>query len=202
MISQNPFASRSVFCSSQLSSWIQSHQCLFDWISFDLSWLVLGHSQDSTHTEPWSNRLSSLGNRTFAEFVTTALQHNPIGQGRFRGLLLCAAIETQQAATAEAPTDRRVCKLLCKQCLLVVQWQFGHSPLCLLFYRLRQLVSNSQQHPSRVVTTSLCYRSDIPSLRTPMSRSRASKQLSDATLFFGSNKWQHKLGFNLPVMFI
>ena len=106
------------------------------------------------------------------------------GQGRFRGLLLCAAIETQQAATAEVPTGRRVCKLLCKQGLLVVQWQLGHPPLCLEFYRLRQLVSNSQQHPSRVVTTSLCYRSDIPSLRTPMSRSRASKQLSDATLVF------------------
>ena len=144
--------------------------------------MVLGHSQDSTHTEPSTNRLSFLGKRTFAEFVTTALQHNLVRQGRFRGLLLCAAIETQQAATAEVPTGRRVCKLLCKQGLLVVQWQFVHSPLCLMIYRLRQLVSNSQQHPSRVVTTSLCYRSDIPSLRTPMSRSRASKQLSDATL--------------------
>jgi integrase/recombinase XerD len=29
-------------------------------------------------------------------------------------------------------------------------------------------------NPSRVVTTSLCYRSEFPSLRTPMSRSRAS----------------------------
>ena len=164
--------------------------------------MVLGHSQDSTHTEPSTNRLSFLGNWTFAEFVTTALQHNLVRQGRFRGLLLCAAIETQQAATAEVPTGRRVCKLLCKQGLLVVQWQFIHSPLCLKLYRLCQLVSNSQQHPSRVVTTSLCYRSDIPSLRTPMSRSRASKQLSDATLVFGSNKWQHKFGFNLPVMFI
>jgi len=83
--------------------------------------LVLGHSQDSTHTEPSTNRLSFLGNWTFAEFVTTALQHNPNGQGRFRGLLLCAAIETQQAATAEVPTYRRVCKLLCKQSLLVMQ---------------------------------------------------------------------------------
>ncbi len=143
-----------------------------------------------------------MGNRTFAEFVTTALQHNLVRQGRFRGLLLCAAIETQQAATAEVPTGRRVCKLLCKQGLLVVQWQFVHPPLCLMIYRLRQLVSNSQQHPSRVVITSLCYRSDIPSLRAPMSRSRASKQLSDATLLFGSNKWQHKFDLNLPVMFI
>ena len=125
MISQNPFASRSVFCSSQFSFRFQSHQSLFDWSNFDLSWLVLGHSQDSTHTEPSTNRLSFMGKRTFAEFVTTALQHNPIGQGRFRGLLLCAAIETQQAATAEVPTDRRVCKLLCKQGLLVVQCQFS-----------------------------------------------------------------------------
>jgi hypothetical protein len=143
-----------------------------------------------------------MGKWTFAEFFTTALQHNPNGQGRFCGLLLCAAIETQQAATAEVPTGRRVCKLLCKQGLLVVQWHLIHSPWCYEFYRLCQLVSNSQRHPSRVVTTSLCYRSDIPSLRTPMSRSRASKQLSDATLLFGSNKWQHKLDFNLPVMFI
>ena len=143
-----------------------------------------------------------MGKWTFAEFVTTALQHNLVRQGRFRGLLLCAAIETQQAATAEVPTGRRVCKLLCKQGLLVVQWQVNHPPLCLMIFRLCQLGSNSQQHPSRVVTTSLCYRSDIPSLRTLMSRSRASKQLSDATLVFGSNKWQHKFGFNLPVMFI
>ena len=142
-----------------------------------------------------------LGNRTFAEFVTTALQHNLVRQGRFRGLLLCAAIETQQAATAEVPTGRRVCKLLCKQSLLVVQWQLGHSPLCLLFYRLRQLVSNSQQHPSRVVTTSLCYRSEFPSLRPTMTRFRVPNNWV-AQLFFGSNKWQHKLGFNLPVMFI
>jgi hypothetical protein len=79
-----------------------------------------------------------LGNRTFAEFVTTALQHNPIGQGRFRGLLLCAAIETQQAATAEVPTDRRVCKLLCKQGLLVVQWQPPHKPLTQQQMRLQR----------------------------------------------------------------
>ena len=82
---------------------------------------IQGLSLDSTHTEPCTHRLSFV-QQTFAEFVTTALQHNLIRQGRFRGLLLCAAIETQQSATAEVPTGRRVCKLLCKQGLLVVQW--------------------------------------------------------------------------------
>ena len=67
-----------------------------------------------------------IGQQTFAEFVTTALQHNPVGQGRFRGLLLCAAIETQQSATAEVPTGRRVCKLLCRQSLLVVHEHLVH----------------------------------------------------------------------------
>ena len=153
---------------------------------------IQGLSLDSTHTEPCAHRLSFLGNTLS---LSSLPQHfsTTKWQGRFRGLLLCAAIETQQAATAEVPTGRRVCKLLCKQGLLVVQWQCIHSPLCLMNYRLRQLVSNSQQHPSRVVTTSLCYRSDIPSLRTPMSRSRASKQLSDATLcsvvINGSTNW-------------
>ena len=61
-----------------------------------------------------------MGKQTFAEFVTTALQHNLVRQGRFRGLLLCAAIETQQAATAEVPTVRRVYKLLCEQSLFVL----------------------------------------------------------------------------------
>ena len=87
---------------------------------------IKGLSLDSTHTEPYTHRLSFLGNRTFAEFVTTALQHNPNGQGRFRCLLLCAANETQQSATAEVPTDRRVCKLLCRQGLLVVHEHLVH----------------------------------------------------------------------------
>ena len=67
-----------------------------------------------------------FGQHSFAEFVTTALQHNPVGQGRFRGLLLCAAIETQQSAIAEVPTGRRVCKLLCRQGLLVVHGHWVH----------------------------------------------------------------------------
>ena len=81
---------------------------------------IQGLSLDSTHTEPCAHRLSFFGQQTFAEFVTTALQHNLVRQGRFRGLLLCAANETQQSATAEVPTGRRVCKLLCRQGLLVV----------------------------------------------------------------------------------
>ena len=58
-----------------------------------------------------------------------------------------------------------------------------------MFFRfLSQLASNRQQHPSRVVTTSLRYRSEFPSLRTPLSRSRASLQLSDAALFLGRDQ--------------
>jgi len=86
---------------------------------FDTVIGIQGLSLDSTHTEPCAHRLS-FGQQTFAEFVTTALQHNLVRQGRFRGLLLCAAIETQQSATAEVPTGCRVCKLLCRQGLLVV----------------------------------------------------------------------------------
>ncbi len=41
-----------------------------------------GYSIDSTHTEPYANRLSH-GLRTFDEFVTTALVHNPTGKGGF-----------------------------------------------------------------------------------------------------------------------
>ena len=44
---------------------------------------VQGLSLDSTHTEPYANRLRSWGNRSFDEFVTTALQHNQIGKGGF-----------------------------------------------------------------------------------------------------------------------
>ena len=143
-----------------------------------------------------------MGNRTFAEFVTTALQHNPMGKGGLAVSFYVLLLKRNKLRQPKCQLVAGVCKLLCKQGLLVVQWHLIHPPWCLMIYRLRQLVSNSQQHPSRVVTTSLCYRSDIPSLRTPMSRSRASKQLSDATLLFGSNKRQHKLGFNLPVMFI
>jgi hypothetical protein len=40
-------------------------------------------SIDSTHTEPYADRLSFWGNRSFDEFVTTALQHNQIGKGGF-----------------------------------------------------------------------------------------------------------------------
>ena len=92
--------------------WICIHGWNSDWYSrafarFNPHWALCTQAQ-------------FFGQQTFAEFVTTALQHNLVRQGRFRGLLLCAAIETQQAATAEVPTGRRVCKLLCRQGLLVV----------------------------------------------------------------------------------
>ena len=44
--------------------------------------IARGHSIDSTHTEPYADRLSH-GLRTFDEFVTTALQHNQNGKGGF-----------------------------------------------------------------------------------------------------------------------
>ena len=87
---------------------------------------IQGLSLDSTHTEPYAYKAQFIGQQTFAEFVTTALQHNLVRQGRFRGLLLCAANETQQSATAEVPTGRRVCKLLCRQGLLVVHGHLVH----------------------------------------------------------------------------
>ena len=94
------------------SIWICIHFWNSDWYSrafarFNPHWALYAQAQ-------------FFGQHSFAEFVTTALQHNLIRQGRFRGLLLCAAIETQQSATAEVPTARRGRKLLCRQGLLVV----------------------------------------------------------------------------------
>jgi hypothetical protein len=77
------------------------------------------------------------------------------------------------------------CGVVCRAC----SWFTGLGPtifvLKIFFRFLSQLASNRQQHPSRVVTTSLRYRSEFPSLWTPLSRSRASLQLSDAALFLG-----------------
>jgi len=130
VLSQILFADRSRICFSTFVSFLilefeKSIQFESVFI-FETVIGIQGLSLDSTHTEPCAHRLSFLGNRTFAEFVTTALQHNPNGQGRFRGLLLCAANETQQSATAEVPTARRGRKLLCRQSLLVVHEHLVH----------------------------------------------------------------------------
>lgn len=79
-----------------------------------------GYSIDSTHTEPYANRLSH-GLRTFDEFVTTALQHNLLtGKGGF-AVSFYVLLKNATAAKAKVPTYRRICKLLCKQSLLVMR---------------------------------------------------------------------------------
>lgn len=130
-----------------------------------------GYSIDSTHTEPFADRLSH-GLRTFDEFVTTALQHNLLtGKGGF-AVSFYVLLKNATAAKAKVPTYRRVRKLLCKQSLLVMHRRLCLPSLCLISF-LCQSDCNIQHHPQRVVTTSLCYCSEFPIPVTPLSSCRA-----------------------------
>ena len=86
---------------------------------------------------------------------------------------------------SRSASNRRVRKLSVITCSWCSRSRTYH--LCACLYSCVNWASNLQHHPLRVVTTSLRYRSEFPSLCTPMARSRASKQLSDAAFFFGSD---------------
>ena len=132
---------------------------------------IQGLSLDSTHTEPCAHRLSFWATDfRWVRYHSTSAQPN--GKGGF-AVSFYVRLWNATVCDSWSANSRRVRKLMWNQCLLVMQWHLRHPSLCLNSF-LCQLVSNSQQHPSRVVTTSLCYRSEFPSLRTPMSRSRAS----------------------------
>ena len=95
MLSQIHFARRSRICFSTFVSRLilafeLSIQFEFEF-KFNTVIGIQGLSLDSTHTEPYAYKAQFLGQQTFAEFFTTALQHNLVGQGRFRGLLLRAS---------------------------------------------------------------------------------------------------------------
>ena len=131
-----------------------------------------GHSIDSTHTEPYADRLSH-GLRTFDEFVTTALQHNLLtGKGGFAVSFYVLLQMKRNSCESQSANLRRACKLLCKQSLLVMHRRMSLPSLCLISF-LCQSDCNIQHHPQRVVTTSLCYCSEFPIPVTPLSSCRA-----------------------------
>lgn len=131
-----------------------------------------GYSIDSTHTEPYANRLSH-GLRTFDEFVTTALQHNLLtGKGGFAVSFYVQLQMKRNSCESQSANLRRACKLLCKQSLLVMHRRMSLTSLCLISF-LCQSDCNIQHHPQRVVTTSLCYCSEFPIPVTPLSSCRA-----------------------------
>jgi hypothetical protein len=139
----------------------------------------------------WANTRLSVDGTLLVSSLPQHFSTTQMGKGGF-AVSFYVLLWNAVSATAEVPTVRSVRKLPCKQGLLVTQRTCVQSSLCLKFQSLCQSASNIRQHPSRVVTTRLCYRSEIPSLwhRCPVF-GRHSNWVT--RLVFGSDKWQHRV---------
>jgi hypothetical protein len=107
----------------------------------------------------WALLTGSVWFKTFDEFFTTALLHNPTGKGGF-AISFYVLPRNAMLGKAIVPT---IPAFASYQLLLAREAQAHACQLCARYPPCVNWLQH-QHHPSRVVTTSLCYRSEFPSL--------------------------------------